>query len=123
MDLMNFNRIVKRYHVEVKEIQVPSDEEVLARKAERVVESLVEAGRHLSLEEFADLGPVARMVGEHEMRDRIVAALLKETLAKKAEVEDPADEGDEPPAPPRRRYESGGSDRGGRPRRRRPPRR
>jgi ATP-dependent RNA helicase DeaD len=123
MDLMNFNRIVKRYHVEVKEIPVPSDEDVLGRKAERVVEALVEAGRQLSLEDFADLGPVARMVGEHEMRDRIVAALVKETLAKKAEVEDDADESEEPTPPPRRRYESGSRDRGGSGRRRRPRRR
>jgi ATP-dependent RNA helicase DeaD len=123
MDLMNFNRIVKRYHVEVREIPVPSDEDVLSRKAERVVESLVEAGRRLSLEEFSDFGPVARMVGEHEMRDRIVAALLKETLATKAEVEDDADEPEEGPPPPRRRYDSGGRDRGRRSGRRRPRRR
>jgi ATP-dependent RNA helicase DeaD len=123
MDLMNFNRIVKRYHVEVQEIPVPSDEDVLARKAERVVESLAEAGRRLSLEEFADLGPVARMVGEHEMRDRIVAALVKESLAKKAEVEDDADEPDDPSAPPRRLHERGDRDRGRGSRRRRPRRR
>jgi ATP-dependent RNA helicase DeaD len=120
MDLMNFNRLVKRYHVDVQEISVPSEDDVLRRKAERVVESLVDAGRRLSLEEFADLGPVARVVGEHEMRDRIVAALLKETLAKKAEVEDDAEELDDRPAPPRRRYESGGGDRGPGRRRRRP---
>ena len=29
-DLMNFNRLVKRYHVEVRELAVPSDEEVQA---------------------------------------------------------------------------------------------
>jgi ATP-dependent RNA helicase DeaD len=108
MDLMNFNRLVKRYHVEVKEIAVPSDEDVQVRKAERVVESLAEAARTLSLEDFADLGPVARQVGEHEQRDRIVAALLKERLVK-TPVEDDDDEPDERPLPPRRRYDSGGS--------------
>jgi ATP-dependent RNA helicase DeaD len=116
MDLMNFNRLVKRYHVEVREIAVPSDEEVQARKAERVVERLAEAGRQLSLEDFADLGPVARQVAAHELRDRIVAALLKESLARPtARAED--DEEDEVDAPPRprRRYESGGGrGRGGR---------
>jgi ATP-dependent RNA helicase DeaD len=106
MDLMNFNRLVKRYHVEVKEIAVPTDEDVLSRKAERVVESLAEAGRRLSLEDFAELGPVARIVAEHEQRERIVAALLKDTLAKKPAVEDDMDEPDEPEAPPRRRYDS-----------------
>ena len=105
LDLMNFNRLVKRYHVEVKEIAVPSDEDVLVRKAERVVETLVEAGRALALEDFADLGPVARVVMEHEERERIVASLLKERLARPV-VEEDDDEGDE--LAPRRRYESGG---------------
>jgi ATP-dependent RNA helicase DeaD len=110
MDLMNFNRLVKRYHVEVKEIAVPSDEEVQARKAGRVVERLAEAGRRLSLEDFADLGPLARQVAGHELRDRIVAALLKESLARprtRAE-EDEEDEEDASPRLRRRRYESGG---------------
>jgi hypothetical protein len=112
MDLMNFNRLVKRYHVEVKEIAVPSDEDVRVRKAERVVETLADAGRRLSLEDFAELGPVARSVAEHELRDRIVAALLKDSLAKPP-VADDEDEEDAPP--PRRRYESGGGKgRGGR---------
>jgi ATP-dependent RNA helicase DeaD len=128
MDLMNFNRLVKRYHVEVKEIAVPSDEDVRARKAGRVVEWLAEAGRRLSLEDFADLGPVARSVAEHDLRDRIVAALLKDVLAKKAAAEEAAaeedaDEPEERPLPPRRRYDSGasrgpGAGRGRRPRRR-----
>jgi ATP-dependent RNA helicase DeaD len=109
MDLMNFNRLVKRYHVEVKEIAVPTDEHVLSRKSERVVESLAEAGRRLSLEDFAELGPVARVVAEHELHDRILAALLKDVLAKKNAVEEDADETeDESPMPPRRRYDSGG---------------
>ena len=108
MDLMNFNRLVKRYHVEVKEIAVPTDEDVQVRKSGRVLESLAEAGQALSLEDFATLGPVARIVIEHELRERIVAALLKDALAKKAAVEDDEDDADEAPQPPRRRYESGG---------------
>ena len=39
-DLMNFNRLVKRYHVEVREMNPPSDAEVQARKVERIVTSL-----------------------------------------------------------------------------------
>ena len=56
-DLMNFNRLVKRYHVEVKEISVPTDEEVQARKASRIVDSLADAGRRLPLEDFLEFGP------------------------------------------------------------------
>jgi ATP-dependent RNA helicase DeaD len=81
MDLMNFNRLVKRYHVEVKEIAVPTDEEVQERKAGRIVEALVESGKRLPLDDFLDLGPAARRIAAHELRDRIVALLLKGHLA------------------------------------------
>ena len=128
MDLMNFNRLVKRYHVEVKEIAIPTDEDVVGRKSERVVESLAEAGRQLSPEDFANLGPVARVVGDHELRDRIVAGLLKDVLAKKPATDADEDESEDSFAPPRRRYDSGGGrgrgpDRGGDRGRGRPPRR
>ena len=80
MDLMNFNRLVKRYHVEVRELSIPTDDEVQARKAERVVEQLAEAGRALPLDDFVDLGPVARRIFGHELQERIVATLLKRYL-------------------------------------------
>jgi ATP-dependent RNA helicase DeaD len=94
-DLMNFNRLVKRYHVEVKEISVPTDEEVQARKASRIVESLADAGRRLPLEDFLELGPAARAIAAHELRDRIVAFLLLGHLA--AQVK-PAPDEDQPAA-------------------------
>src|SRR5438876_1608000 len=59
-DLMNFNRLVKRYHVEVSELAVPSDEEVQARKGERIVTRLAAEGLALPLDDFAAVGPVAR---------------------------------------------------------------
>ena len=120
LDLMSFNRLVRRYHIEVKEIAVPTDEEVQARKTSRIVDGLVEAARRLSLEDFADLGPVARAVSSHEMRDRIVAALLKETLAARAPAEEPDDEPEVFAGPPRGRPPEG---RRGRPGRGRPRRR
>src|SRR3954468_8547833 len=76
-DLMNFNRLVKRYHVEVTELTVPSDEEVQSRKVERIVTRLAAEGLSLPLEDFAEFGPVARRILEHEHRDRIVATLLR----------------------------------------------
>jgi ATP-dependent RNA helicase DeaD len=116
-DLVAFNRLVKRYHVEVREIPVPTDQEVDARRVDRIVEALVEAGRSLPVGDFADLGPVARRVTEHELRDRIVAVLLKDRLAATAprpEEDDSTEENEGRPAP-------GGQRRGGpgRPRRRR----
>ena len=76
-DLMNFNRLVKRYHVEVTELTVPSDEEVQARKVDRIVTRLAAEGLTLPLEDFAEFGPVARRIVEHEHRERIVATLLR----------------------------------------------
>lgn len=99
-DLMNFNRLVKRYHIEVAELAVPSDAEVQERKLERVVTGLAAEGQGLPLEDFAEYGPVARRVAEHEHRDRIVALLLRRFFAPAPEVEDPEEA---QPAPPPRR--------------------
>jgi len=104
-DLMNFNRLVKRYHVEVGELAVPSDEEVMARKLERIVTRLAAEGQALPLEDFAEFAPIGRRVSEHEHRDRIVALLLRKFFqapAPEAEEDDAA----APPPPPRR--EGGG---------------
>ena len=76
-DLMNFNRLVKRYHVDVGELSVPSDDEVQARKVERIVTKLAAEGQTMPLEDFAEFAPVARRIAEHEHRDRIAALLLR----------------------------------------------
>jgi ATP-dependent RNA helicase DeaD len=102
-DLMNFNRLVKRYHVEVGELQVPSDAEVQERKVERIVAQLVAEGQILPLEDFAEFGPIARRVADHEHRDRVLALLLRRYF--QAPAEEP-EESDAPPPPPRR--EGGG---------------
>jgi ATP-dependent RNA helicase DeaD len=100
-DLMNFNRLVKRYHVEVTELTVPSDEEVQGRKVERMVTRLAAEGLTLPLEDFAEFGPVARRILEHEHRDHIVATLLREHFQPP-----PVDETEDPlPPPPSRERE------------------
>jgi ATP-dependent RNA helicase DeaD len=76
-DLMNFNRLVKRYHVEVRELSVPSDQEVIERKVERLVTRLAAEGQNLPLEDFAEFAPLARRMADHEHRDRILAVLLR----------------------------------------------
>jgi hypothetical protein len=102
----------------VKELSVPSDEDVQERKAERILVRLVEAARALPLDDFLDLGPVARRITAHEQSDRIVALLLKGHLAAPAGEGD--DEPDEAGAPPTggwregRRDEGRGGRRGGR---------
>jgi ATP-dependent RNA helicase DeaD len=111
-DLMNFNRLVKRYHVDVGEMQVPSDAEVQERKVERIVTRLAAEGQTLPLEDFAEFAPIARRVADHEHRDRIVALLLRRNFQAPPPEADDADE-----APPS--IAPGGERPGGGPRRRR----
>jgi hypothetical protein len=101
---MNFNRLVKRYHVEVRELSVPSDDEVQARKVDRIVTVLAAEGQNLPLEDFAEFSPIARRVAEHEHRDRIVALLLRKNF--QAPPPEPEDELPAPAPPPR--HEGGG---------------
>jgi ATP-dependent RNA helicase DeaD len=108
-DLMNFNRLVKRYHVDVTELSVPSDTEVQERKVERIVTRLAAEGQALPLEDFFEFGPIARSLVEHEQRDRIVALLLKKNFQPPVESEE--SEPDPAPLPPRRH--DGGGSRGG----------
>ena len=110
MDLMNFNRLVKRYHVEVGELAVPSDAEVQARQVERIVTRLAAEGQTLPLEDYAEFAPIAGRIADHEHRDRIVALLLRRFLQAP-----PAEEPDDEPVPPPRPFrEGGGRDGGGR---------
>jgi ATP-dependent RNA helicase DeaD len=113
-DLLNFNRLVKRYHVEVKELTVPSDEEVQDRKVERIVTRLAAEGQSMPLDDYFEHGPVARRIGENEHRDRIVAVLLRKFFEAPAVEES---EAVEEPAQGRSRDFSSGPPRG-RPRRR-----
>ena len=100
-DLMNFNRLVKRYHVEVGELTVPSDDEVQARKVERIVTRLAAEGQNLPLDDFGEFAPIARRIAEHEHRDRILALLLRGYFQAPV-AEDVEPEPVAPPPPPRR---------------------
>ena len=115
LDLVAFNRLVRRYHVEVRELAVPTDEEVGERKAGRIVDSLAEDARGLTLEDLADLGPLARRLLAHEAGERMVAALLKGRMAVPAG--EPEEE-PEAPLPGPRRERPGDGFRRRRPRRR-----
>jgi len=85
----------------VTELAVPSDDEVQARKVERMVTRLAAEGLTLPLEDFAEFGPVARRILEHEHRDHIVATLLREHFQPP-----PVDEAEDPlPLPPSRERE------------------
>jgi hypothetical protein len=98
---MNFNRLVKRYHVEVSELAVPSDTEVQERQTERILTRLAAEGQTLPLEDFVEFAAIARKVAEHEHRDRIVALLLRHFFA--APPPELEEEAEPAAAPPPRR--------------------
>ncbi len=79
-DLVSFNRLVRRYHIDVNEITIPSDADVETRRLERLVTGLAAEGQALPLEEFQELLPVARAIGAHEQRERILSLLLRSHL-------------------------------------------
>ncbi len=110
MDLMNFNRQVKRYKIDIGELNVPSDEEVQRRKVERLAARLSAEAQLLPLEDFLEFGPLARRLAEHEHRDRIVALLLRRFFEPAA-----VDVEEEPEAapPPKQHYGGGGRPGGG----------
>ncbi len=119
LDLMNFNRQVKRYKIDIGELNVPSDEEVQARKIERLAARLAAEAQTLPLEDFLEFGPLARRLAEHEHRERIVALMLRRFFEPP-----PAEPEDEPePAPPQSSFGGGGGRPGGGGGRRRGPRR
>jgi ATP-dependent RNA helicase DeaD len=111
-DLMNFNRLVKRYKIDVTELNVPSDEEVQARKVERIVTRLAAEGQTLPLEDFFEFSPIARRIAEHEHRDRIVALLLRKNFQPPPVEEEDAAESVAAP-PPRRERDGGRGGSGG----------
>ena len=120
-DLMNFNRQVKRYHIDITELNPPSDAEVQERKEERIVTRLAAEGQALPLEDYAEFSPIAQRIGQHEHRDRIVALLLRKYFQAPLPEEDDVEE-PRPAAPPmshERRGDAGGPRRSSRRRRRR----
>ena len=98
-DLMNFNRLVKRYHIEVSELNVPSDEQVEERKLDRIVTRLAAEGQSLPMEDYAELAPISKRIAKDEYQDRIVSVLLRSYFQPPAP--DPEDIEDHEP-PPRR---------------------
>jgi hypothetical protein len=67
---------VKRYHVEVKEIDgAVRRPRCRSARPRRIVDLLRRGRSALPLEDFLDLGPAARAIAAHELRDRIVALL------------------------------------------------
>ena len=92
-DLVSFNRLVNRYHLEVRERDVPSDEEIEKEKAERILSRLAEEAHTMSGEELADLEETAEALAAHPDRKRIVAYLIRRDFGDPVDVEAQGAEG------------------------------
>jgi ATP-dependent RNA helicase DeaD len=87
-DLVNFNRLVNRYHLEIQERSVPTDEEIRGRKTDRIMKRLGEEADALSDEELDELGDVAEALVEHQDRRRLLAYLLRHDFGPPVEIDD-----------------------------------
>jgi ATP-dependent RNA helicase DeaD len=71
-DIMNFNRLVKRYHIEVKELRPPSSDDVTRRTAERVLDLILK-----EREGSKDALGLADVLLSRDDRRHLVASLLE----------------------------------------------
>jgi ATP-dependent RNA helicase DeaD len=121
-DLMSFNRLANRYHLQLEERSVPTEEEVEARKTDRLVALLAEEARGVSQDDIEDLRKVADAICVHPERHRLITYLIQRDVgaAETTEEEPEAPEAEPPPAPePLPKSGAGGRRRRGRRRSRR----
>ncbi len=93
-DLMSFNRLANRYHLQLEERSVPTEEEVEARKTERLVALLAQEASGVSADDVEDLRKVADAICAHPERHRLITHLIQRDVA----AVEPAEE--EPEAEP-----------------------
>lgn len=88
-DLLNFNRLVNRFHLDVTERQIPTDAEIGERKVERIVSRIKEEAASVSTEELAALSDVAEALAEHPDRKRLLTYLLRHDFGPPVEIDEP----------------------------------
>ncbi len=71
-DIMNYNRLVKRYHIEVTELRPPSSDDVTRRTAERVLDLILK-----EREGSPDAQALADVLLARDDRRHLVASLLE----------------------------------------------
>jgi ATP-dependent RNA helicase DeaD len=108
-DLVGFNRLVKRYHIQVQELKVPTDEEVTERRAGRIASRLSDEAKGVPLEDYADLQPVAQRILEGADKERVLIHLVRLALTPPPA---PPDEEAEDAPPPRPRSSAPGRSHG-----------
>jgi ATP-dependent RNA helicase DeaD len=95
-DLVNFNRLVNRYHLQIRERSVPTDEEIRGQKIERIMNRIVGEAGSLSSEELEELADVAEALVGHPDRKKLISYLLQRDFGPPVEIDEP--NGSEEPA-------------------------
>jgi ATP-dependent RNA helicase DeaD len=85
-DIMNYNRLVKRYHIEVKELRPPSSDDVTRRTAERVLDLILK-----ERDGSPDAVALADVLLSRDDRRHLVASLLEVWRDEKRKVVIPLD--------------------------------
>jgi ATP-dependent RNA helicase DeaD len=91
-DLVSFNRLVNRYHLDVAERTVPTDGEIRGKKIERIFMRLDKEASLLNDEELAAMGEVADVLAEHPDRRRLIAYLLHHDFGSPESMDEPEQE-------------------------------
>lgn len=91
-DLMNFNRQANRYELDFTEREIPSDEEIIQRRDERLVTQLLAEAKDVSPEERESLEAFVDTVLASENAQAIVTYLVHRRLAEVPKDESEADD-------------------------------
>ncbi len=98
-DLMSFNRLENRYHLQLEERSVPTDQEVEARKTERLVALLAQEASVVSADDIEDLRKVADAICAHPDRHRLIAHLIQRDVGAGEETEEEQEQPEAAPEP------------------------
>ncbi|MGH9318625.1 MAG: DEAD/DEAH box helicase [Vicinamibacteria bacterium] len=99
-DLMSFNRLENRYHLQLEERSVPTDEEVETKKTERLVALLAQEASGVPTDDVEDLRKVADAICAHPERARLIAYLIQRDVgAGETTDEEPEPEPETEPSP------------------------
>jgi len=105
LDLVNFNRLANRYELELIEREIPSDEEIVKHRDQRLVQQLLTEANTVSSEERESLDAFVSELLTHPEAKTIVSYLVHRRLAEapKEADQDEATTEEHPPKNPERK--------------------
>ena len=86
-DLVSFNRLANRYHLDLTERSLPTDEEVRSRKVDRVIRRIDAEAGAVDEVELSHLDAVAEALASHPDRTRLIAYLIRRDFGEPVNVD------------------------------------